>query len=528
MADPLETLTHPPEARPKLRNWSSTYNVSPELLFHPCTNAEVALILKEAERRGKKVRAVGLHNSPGPIWHSDQWLISLRHFTHSSFPSTSRTAILGAGLSLRDANPLLASHGYSLPTLGSLPDVTVGACFSAPDHGSSAYHPISAGAAKAVTIVLPTGKVRRVERGDELFRAAGAGVAAVGLVTEVEFECEEAFGLEFTMSRTRLEDYLDEDDSGRRLWELARSSEYVKLWYYPGANPTSTSPNAILWRASRCPLPPPQKNTLYTRLSAQLPHLIHATAFFITTYLFPALQPWLNALGYWLLAATCPKSQRLRSYEAQYMDCGYWQLVDEWSAPLPAPSASASAKAPPAPAAQILRQLVDFLASPGGRRVGMHAPMELRFSRVKGEEFFLSPAASYGELLGREDNEDDLVMWFEPIIYRPLNLPTPSRFYHFLTFFESLFRSRPASRPHWTKPTLPFTESERERMFGKKTLEKWRKVRETCDTSSVLWSEWLEERVGSGKEKEGREAEAEGGKEDVVGQPRWWDCWRAQ
>lgn len=90
------------------------------------------------------------------------------------------------------------------------------------------------------------------------------------------------------------------------------------------------------------------------------------------------------------------------------------ELVDEWSAPLPAPSAST--KRTPAPAAQILRQLVDFLASPEGKRVGMHAPIELRFSRVKGEDFYLSPAASYGELLGREEDEDDLVMWFEPIM----------------------------------------------------------------------------------------------------------------
>uniref|UniRef100_A0A0K3C9Y8 D-arabinono-1,4-lactone oxidase n=1 Tax=Rhodotorula toruloides TaxID=5286 RepID=A0A0K3C9Y8_RHOTO len=475
MADAVETLTHPPEAHPKLRNWSSTYNVSPELLFHPTTNDEVALILKEAGRKGKKVRAVGLHNSPGPIWHSNQWLISLRHFTHSSFPSTSRTAILGAGLSLRDANPLLASHGLSLPTLGSLPDVTVGACFSGPDHGSSAFHSISAGAAKAVTIVLPTGEVRRVERGDELFRAAGAGAAAVGIVTEVEFECEEAFGLEFTMSRTRLEDYLDDDDSGRKLWELARSSEYVKLWYYPGPTPTSSSPNTVLWRASRCPMPPPQQNTLYTRLSSQFTHLIHATAFFITTYLFPFLQPWLNASGYWLLAGTMPKTQRLRSYEAQYMDCGYWQLVDEWSAPLPAPSSSA--KSPPAPAAQILRQLITFFASPEGKRVGMHAPMELRFSRVKGEDFFLSPAASYGELLGREEKEEDLVMWFEPIM-----------------------------------------------MFGREKLERWRKVRRECDPEGVLWSEWLEERVGTGKEEKGMEERREGRWEDVMGQSgsgRW-------
>lgn len=217
----------------------------------------------------------------------------------------------------------------------------------------------------------------------------------------------------------------------------------AQLWYYPGPTPTSSSPNTVLWRASRCPMPPPQQNTLYTRVSSQLTHFIHATAFFITTYLFPFLQPWLNALGYWLLASTMPKTQRLRSYEAQYMDCGYWresehlsfflsaeliplraELVDEWSAPLPAPSSSA--KSPPAPAAQILRQLITFFASAEGKRVGMHAPMELRFTRVRGEDFFLSPAASYEELLGREEKEDDLVMWFEPIMCVPLD-SRPSR-----------------------------------------------------------------------------------------------------
>jgi FAD/FMN-containing dehydrogenase len=79
--DPLSRLVHAPEAHPTLRNWSSTYNCSPELLFFPTTNDEVALILREAVRRGKKVRAVGLHQSPGPIWHSEQVSLSVTSST---------------------------------------------------------------------------------------------------------------------------------------------------------------------------------------------------------------------------------------------------------------------------------------------------------------------------------------------------------------------------------------------------------------------------------------------------------------
>lgn len=384
--DPLSRLIHAPEAHPTLRNWSSTYNCSPELLFFPTTNDEVALILQEAVRRGKKVRAVGLHQSPGPIWHSEnvspphherlispnigrviladpivvtdqstamQWLVSTRHFTQSSFSPATRTAILGAGLVLRNVNPILASHDLALPTMGSLADVTIGALFAGPDHGSSAFHPVCAANARSATIVLPSGEVRRIEKGkDDLFDAAAAGVGAVGIVTEVEWACDEAFGLEVTMEPCRMEDYLDEDDSGEKLWQLARSSEYVKvrnslspflaspvkerlirnspctplgtqLWYYPSPTWSTTSPNTVLWRARRVPLPAPARETALTALLAKLTHTLHGLAYFVTTYLFPALQPWLNALLFWLLARSLPKTQTQRGYEAQYMDCGY-------------------------------------------------------------------------------------------------------------------------------------------------------------------------------------------------------------
>lgn len=127
-------------------------------------------------------------------------------------------------------NPILASHGLALPTMGSLANITIGALFAGPDHGSSAFHPVCAGNARGATIVLPPGEVRRIEKGkDDLFDAAAAGVGAVGIVTEVEWACEEAFGLEVTMEPCRLEDYLDKHDSGEKLWELARSSDYVKV-----------------------------------------------------------------------------------------------------------------------------------------------------------------------------------------------------------------------------------------------------------------------------------------------------------
>ena len=129
----------------------------------------------------------------------------------------------------REPNPRLAwsrSPDHGLPRRRR----PIGALFSGPDHGSSAFHPVCAGNARSAIIVFHSGELRRIEKGkDDLFDAAATGVGAIGIVTEVKWACEEAFGLEVTMEPCRLEDYLDEQDSGEKLWELARSSEYVKV-----------------------------------------------------------------------------------------------------------------------------------------------------------------------------------------------------------------------------------------------------------------------------------------------------------
>lgn len=70
-------------------------------------------------------------------------------------------------------------------------------------------------------------------------------------------------------------------------------------------------------------MPPLQKEHWSLPYTAKLMHILHGLAYFTTTYLFPALQPYLNWIMFWLLASSLPKTQTLRSYEAQTMDCGY-------------------------------------------------------------------------------------------------------------------------------------------------------------------------------------------------------------
>lgn len=225
--------------------------------------------------------------------------------------------------------------------------------------------------ANRITLVTPLGEIKKLQRGDDLFRAAGAGLGAVGCVTEVEWELVEAFGLEVTMERIKLGEYL-EDGSGKKLYDLAKSEEYVKvrffspslpfilprlsiststerdlfpppmqIWHFPHTLPFPLShSDTILWRARRVPLPPPSPPpSLSDKLYKALANLLHGFCILVTLYLFPRLQGYVNGVQYWLAAWRLPRRETKRGYEAMEMDCGYSRTLVFSFSPLLLPPA---------------------------------------------------------------------------------------------------------------------------------------------------------------------------------------------
>lgn len=60
-------------------------------------------------------------------------------------------------------------------------------------------------------------------------------------------------------------------------------------------------------------------------------------------------------------------------------------------------------------------------------------------------------------------------------------------------------------------------------MFGRDRIDRWRAIRDRVDPDGVMWTEWLEERVGSSsagraKAVESAEEKRSGRWEDVMGQ----------
>jgi hypothetical protein len=293
----------------------------------------------------------------------------------------------------------------------------------------------------------------------------------------------------------------------------------MQLWHFPNAY---THANTIIWRATKTSapaVPPSRLSRAFGLLQTAATRTLHLLAFLLATHLFPALQPALNTLVFVLRSAGLPKElPATHGWEAQAMDCLYWQLVDEWAVPFAAPGAPAEAKAvtdtaaAPGGALAALRSFLGYLDSPAGRRAGLHAPLELRFGT--------SDALPLSPLFAPPSSAPATFLWFEPIIYRPLNLPSPARYLAFFRAFEEVCVQY-GGRAHSTKAHAPRVRTQED---AARVAER-RRVRDAADPDGMWWNAWLERHLGgAGEDTEGagRERVDDGlEREGVLGK----ECW---
>lgn len=146
-----------------------------------------------------------------------------------------RTATIGAGLILRRANKSLYEQGLSFPVAGSIDEISVGGLFAAAEHGSSMKNASSADRAIACTLVTADGRIRKVERDSNnteeanLFRATGCGAGATGVIVDITFHLDDAFGLAPKYEEISVREMLVKGSGEGGLVDVAKQSDYVKV-----------------------------------------------------------------------------------------------------------------------------------------------------------------------------------------------------------------------------------------------------------------------------------------------------------
>jgi L-gulono-1,4-lactone dehydrogenase len=207
-------LVHTPLAHGRtqtLKTYGDFLSIQPRRVVECASVEDVSNAVAAAGRSGSKVRAFGNGYSQGPEIFVDDVAVRLVGLNRiKSVDTVAKTVVAGAGVRLGDLTRVLAESGLSLPSLPFLTDCTVGAAVATATHGTSPHWGTASDFVRSLTVVLPSGEIRRIDSssGPEEWRAATVAVGWLGIITELEFQAIAMPSVRFEELSTTLDDFL--------------------------------------------------------------------------------------------------------------------------------------------------------------------------------------------------------------------------------------------------------------------------------------------------------------------------------
>jgi alditol oxidase len=172
-------------------NWSGNYTYSTDRLHQPQTLEEVRQVVKSCSR----LRSLGARHSFNGIADSTENQISLAHFTQMVLNAAAGTVTVGGGVTYSQLAPYLDGHGYALPNLASLPQISVAGAIATATHGSGIKNGNLATVVSGLEVVTADGEILTLSREKDGVRFQGAVVhlGAVGVITKVTLDVQPTF-----------------------------------------------------------------------------------------------------------------------------------------------------------------------------------------------------------------------------------------------------------------------------------------------------------------------------------------------
>jgi FAD-linked oxidoreductase len=216
------------------RNWAGTATATPTRRRRPADPAQIATVIKDAERDGLTVRAVGSGHSFTDIAATDGVAVDLSAWTGVvDADTTSGLVTVRSGTTLHDLNAALDRLGLAMTNLGDIDAQTLAGAVSTGTHGTgSRYGGISTQIA-AMDLVLADGSQVSCSPTEhpELFDAARVGLGALGILSTVTLRCEPTFVLAADERPEPLDELLTRFD------EQTAEHDHLEFHWFPyGAN----------------------------------------------------------------------------------------------------------------------------------------------------------------------------------------------------------------------------------------------------------------------------------------------------
>jgi len=338
-------------------SWSRVVRSAPVQWHSPASEDELARLVRSARR----VKVVGSGHSFSAIAAPEERGVRLDRMTGVvALDPAARLVTVRAGTRLHDLSAALLAQGWTLPIVGSIQAQTVAGAIATGTHGSSLVHGNLATLVQSLRLVDGRGSVVALGPDDPRLDGARVHLGALGAVTEVVLRVEPAFRLRQEVVHVPVREV--------DVVEVARSAEYVKVWWLPGTT------HAQVVRYTRT------DDAITRRPSARTLRWVDDNV--MHRGVFPVLVRGQHRYP----RSTAGTNQRMmRRYLGPSLQVAQSSLL--LNTPMPIRHRETEAALPLGQAQTAYDRVVDLVLE---ERLAANFPLEVRF--VRGDEGWLSPA----------------------------------------------------------------------------------------------------------------------------------------
>ncbi len=185
------------------RNWSGSVECNPTVR-RPRNVDDVVEVVEDAD----ELRVAGSGHSFSPLVATDDTLVQPDRMNSIDVDRGDESITVGAGVTLGEMTEASGDEGLAPVNLGDVDRQTVAGAVATGTHGTGEF-PVLSNYVTSMEVVTPEGDVEPLEEGDPGFDYHRLSLGALGVVTKLEFDVVEDYGLRMERRRRSLDEALE-------------------------------------------------------------------------------------------------------------------------------------------------------------------------------------------------------------------------------------------------------------------------------------------------------------------------------
>ena len=214
-------------------NWSGRHTAEPGGLHFARSESDLAALVAAASAGGTTVRAAGAGHSHMPLIPNDDCIIDMSGLSGVvDVDTAAKRARVWAGTPIHSLGRPLHDAGLALHNQGDIDRQFIGGAIATGTHGTGRELTNLSAIVTGARVALASGDVVEcsAEVHPELFEAARLSVGAVGIVTQVDLQCVDAFRLREHGWEAPI------DELRPQIETLAGEHRHFEFFWYPGVD----------------------------------------------------------------------------------------------------------------------------------------------------------------------------------------------------------------------------------------------------------------------------------------------------